>query len=118
MQGFCETESCCDYDFVISGLCPSYPANVKVCHNLKIQRLTDHLNSKMGNFFVPFSPPTSGKPGEGWGFCSGYVLTMLHPNVRVILTAAPHFQNQNKKMPKIDTLDALDDEMTSILTTL
>ena len=30
VQGFCETESCCDYDFVISGLCPSYPANVKV----------------------------------------------------------------------------------------
>ena len=26
--------------------------------------------------------------------------------------------NANKKMPKIDTLDALDDEMTSILNTL
>jgi len=31
VQGFCETESCCDYDFVISGLCPNYPANVKCC---------------------------------------------------------------------------------------
>ena len=44
MQGFCETESCCDYDFVISGLCPSYPANVKVFH-LRSKNITkNHLN--------------------------------------------------------------------------
>ena len=35
VQGFCETDSCCDYDFVISGLCPSYPANVKVFYPIK-----------------------------------------------------------------------------------
>ena len=48
VQGFCETESCCEYDFVISGLCPSYPANVKVFYLLsKILKTTSFPKSNV-----------------------------------------------------------------------
>ena len=65
VQGFCETESCCDYDFVISGLCPSYPANVKVCNNLKSR---DWLITKIPKWeknFCSFFSTNKWQAGEG-----------------------------------------------------
>ncbi len=51
VTGWCEHEDCCAYDYVVSDLCPNYPANVK-------EKLTHLKFPQTGHYFlIVFFPP-------------------------------------------------------------